>query len=499
MTALNRRVLDTIRQARMMQPGDRVAVAVSGGADSVALLKLLTGLRQVIGITLLVVHFDHLLRGAESESDAQFVAELAHASGLEFILEREDVASVAARNRWNLEDAARRLRYAFFSRITEEGRATQVAVAHTADDQAETILARLFRGTGPTGLAGIYPTVNSIVRPLIATRRRDLRRYLREVGQDWREDATNRDLSRQRAHIRERLLPIIERDFSARIAERLSELANLSREEEEFWALVIENRYRAIVHEKGKMLAIRTRDLLLPLCSSACACDGWIQPDGRQVEIPAGAARSVTKRLIRRLYQGLRGDCCELAAAHVEQIIHLASQSASGRRVELPGGITVDRLFDELQFWKLERGEFASEIETTKHSYPYKYVLQLPEHGTSTICVPELRSRIHLKVIDWSARERDTRWEALDGDRLRSSLVLRTWKPGDAYRPVGHRHSQKLKRLFLTRRVPREERSRWPVIECGGKVVWARGMPPAADFCAHEETRIGVFIEEDRL
>ena len=214
--SLENRVLETIRRGRMLVPGDRAGVAVSGGADSVALLRMLESLRDRLGITLIVVHFNHKLRESESDADARFVEALARTRGLECIGGCEDVAAAAAANKWNLEDAARRLRYAFFERMIAEGRATRVVVAHTADDQAETVLAHILRGTGPTGLAGIYPAVGSVVRPLLGERREDLREYLRQLGQDWREDSTNRDLSKQRARIREQLLPLLERDFSPR-------------------------------------------------------------------------------------------------------------------------------------------------------------------------------------------------------------------------------------------------------------------------------------------
>ncbi len=202
----------------MLEPGDRLGVAVSGGADSVALLRLLERLRDDLGITLVVAHFNHSLRAAESEGDAEFVEQLARTRGLEIITDREDVAAEAQRQGRNLEDMARQLRYAFFEGVVAEGRATHIAVAHTADDQAETVLAHLIRGTGLTGLAGIYPVAGAVVRPLLGTRREELRKYLRAVGQQWREDSTNRDTRRMRARIREQLLPLLERDFSPAIA-----------------------------------------------------------------------------------------------------------------------------------------------------------------------------------------------------------------------------------------------------------------------------------------
>ncbi len=173
--SLSRRVLDAIARQRMFGAGDRVGVAVSGGADSVALLHLLEDLRPTLGMNLAVLHFNHQLRGAESDADEQFVASLASQLSLELFTSREDVASVARANGWNLEDAGRRLRYAFFSSVADAGHVVRVAVAHTADDQAETVLARLLRGTGPAGLASIYPVKGCIVRPLLGIRRHELR------------------------------------------------------------------------------------------------------------------------------------------------------------------------------------------------------------------------------------------------------------------------------------------------------------------------------------
>lgn len=494
MKSLEQRVLACIREMRMLTAGDRAGVAVSGGADSVALLRVLENLREALGITLVVVHFDHGLRGAESEADAQFVAELARARGLEFVLDREDVAAAAARHKWNLEDAARRLRYAFFEHLVAEFRVTRVAVAHTADDQAETVLAHILRGTGPTGLAGIYPVAGHVVRPLLGEGREDLRTYLRSLGQDWREDLSNLDVRRLRARIRQRLIPLLERDFSRQAVSHLAGLARLAREEETFWAALVDDRFRALVPRDGAKLRIGVRDLLEPMELS------W---DGAP---PAGeepvALRALTERLIRRLYQEMRGDRRGLTARHVEQVIHLASQSASGRRVELPGGIIVERSFDNL-FFSGGRGtdrpsQSRDAVETER---AYRHAVSLPDRGAVRISVPELGTLFCLKVVDWPIAERDTKREcpALDAGLLRAPLILRNWQPGDAYRPRGHRRIRKLKEMFRLRQVLAEKRTFWPVIESDGRVAWARGMPPADEFCAREGTRAGVLIEEHPL
>jgi tRNA(Ile)-lysidine synthase len=481
----------------MLSPGDRVGVAVSGGADSVALLEVLESIRNDLGVALLVVHFDHGLRGSESDLDAQFVAELAHARGLEFILDRADVAAEARRNKWNLEDGGRRLRYAFFQRIVEQGRATRIGVAHTADDQAETVIAHIVRGTGPTGLAGIYPVAGSIVRPLLGIRRRELRSYLSGLGQRWREDSTNEDTTRLRARIRSRLLPQFERDFSPRFVEHLCELARFSQEEQDFWSALVEERYEALVTATDKTLAISTADLIDPFRHLARFSD-------RSLKCETASShpwRTLSERLIRRLYQELRGDRRELTADHIEQVLRLATRSTSGRGTPLPGGIVVKRTFDDLVFSVVSSAKvWESSVQTVARPFAYQYVVSLPLIATATVSVPELGVRFSLKLIDWAGTQRETKRDTsvLDADSLRAPLILRNWRPGDAYTPYGRRQPRKLKEMFLAARVPSEARRDWPVLESAGCVVWARGMPVAESVCASERTRVGVVIEEDR-
>jgi tRNA(Ile)-lysidine synthase len=494
---LEQSVLTNIQASRMLTAGNRVGVAVSGGADSVALLGLLHRLRDNLGITLAVVHFNHDLRGAESEGDATFVADLAGALKLEFVAARQDVRAEAAREGWNLEDAGRRLRYAFFERVVSEGRATHIAVAHTADDQAETLLAHLIRGTGPTGLGGIHPVVGAIVRPLLGSRREILREYLRANGQSWREDSSNRDVRRTRARIREQLLPLLERDFSAAIVGHLNELARFAREEGDFWDALVEDRFRTLARgdENGIRVAVDT--LLTPLELELPKTEGVTSPKYNSF----GPLRMLTERLVRRLYEGVRGNRRELGANHVEQVVQLASGSSSGHHVELPGEIIVQRIFGELIFSRRDAIQASRNNGTAKEAGAYQYVVSLPLCETATVSVAELGKCFRLKVIDWPVTESDTKRDAnaLDADLLRSPLILRNWRPGDAYKPRGRRHERKLKRMFLAGRVPSGDRAAWPVLESGGRVIWAQGMPAAEDFRARENTRTGVVIEEEGI
>ena len=510
----------------MLAPGDRVGVAVSGGADSVALLRLLLRLRDDLGITLAVVHFDHSLRGAESDGDAEFVAQFAHAHGLQLITAREDVGGQAQRQSRNLEDMARQLRYAFFEQVVADARATRIAVAHTADDQAETVLAHIIRGTGLTGLGGIHPAAGAVVRPLLATRRAQLGEYLGAIGQPWREDSTNRDTTRTRARIREQLVPMLARDFSPTVTEHLNELSRLAREEESFWDALVEDRFQAFVGqagaEDGHALSIPVDALLRPLELRAAPTQNAKSAKSNNSQ----PLRVLTERLIRRLYEYVRGNRRELSAHHVEQVIHIASGSRSGQRAELPGGIIVQRNFQDLTFalapTPARAATQAPALAPTPGPQPnpesaarshgnsaaaaagtnvYEYVVTLPLASATTVSIPELGKRFRLKLIDWPIAESDTKRDAdaIDADLLRPPLILRNWRPGDAYRPHGRRQEQKLRRMFVTGRVRRGDRNIWPVLESAGRVVWARGMPPADDYRARGSTRLGVVIEEQSL
>src|SRR5277367_4522267 len=254
-------LLELLRKRDTFRAGGRGGLGVSGGADSVGLLLLLLELREELGIVLSVAHLNHKLRGRASDGDEKFVRKLAAQHGLEFHGARVDVAARAKREKANLEDAARRARYEFFSRLVADGKVDLVAVAHTADDQAETVLAHILRGTGLAGLGGIHPVSQQIVRPLLQIRRAALRVYLRERKQTWREDATNRDTAKLRARIRKKLIPMLEKHFQPSTVEHLSALAQFAREDDAHLEFTAEMRARVLSKKTDDTIRIHVREL----------------------------------------------------------------------------------------------------------------------------------------------------------------------------------------------------------------------------------------------
>jgi tRNA(Ile)-lysidine synthase len=497
---LYRRVLETIGRHGMIRPGDRVGIAVSAGADSVAMLRIFGELRAELGIAALVLHFHHQLRGAEADEDERFVKALAERFRFEFEAGRADVAAEARFHGWNLEDAARRLRYKFFASVAEARGLKRVAVAHTANDQAETVLSHLLRGTGLTGLAGIYPSAGLIIRPLLELEREELRVFLSELGQVWREDATNQDTSRTRARIRHQLIPLLLRDFDAASVTRLSRLAGHAREDETFWRALEDERIRALTsREPSDSISIRVADLLSPLPSQLSAdCH-----PAADAESPSKSTLALTRRLVRRIFAELHGNREQLTSRHVDSVLDLATRSRSGARVDLPG-VYVERIFNVLRFASALSAieQIPQDGETARRNCDFAYsVSRLARWEPASIVVTEIHRRINLKLVDWPPSRSDTvlGWGALDFDRIHWPLVLRNWRPGDSYRPQGSRHVRKLKRLFLDSRVPKGDRVSWPVLASGEKVIWASGYPVAEEVAPHEGTRTGLLIGEEKL
>ncbi len=286
---------------RLLLPGQRVGVAVSGGADSVALLRLLLELQPKIGFVPCVIHLNHMLRGRASEADEKFVAKLAKSKGLEFFSKKVDIASLSKKQKANVEEVARRERYAFFEALVRDERVNKVAVAHTADDQAETVLAHILRGTGLSGLRGIHPQTGNVFRPLLGVRRAELRTYLKKLKQAWREDATNRDTARTRARIRKKLLPMLEKDFNSGVVEHLCQLAKLAREDEVFLEKQAELRVWVLAKEEFNGMSIPTYELLHTRKKLPSQIETDTLVHNRASEHPA-----MSKRMVRLLVKSVK-------------------------------------------------------------------------------------------------------------------------------------------------------------------------------------------------
>jgi tRNA(Ile)-lysidine synthase len=454
---LPERVLRYIRRHNLLQAGDRIGVAVSGGADSVALLRAFLELRSQMGIVLSVVHFNHKLREPDSDADALFVAELARRHRLEFYVDSADVRRHAAQQHLSIEAAARSVRYDSFKRLLSKGELTRVATAHTLDDQAETVLLRMIRGAGTRGLAGIYRTVqvgtNSIVRPLLETNRKDVLRYLSEIKQDWREDRSNRDLRFARNRIRHGILPRLELHVNPSVRETLSESAEIARAEEDYWA--------------GLLASI------LPALWTSSELDGHLKlPE--LVKQPLALQRRILRAACETM--GMRLDF-----KHVEELRSLADPRGP-KSVVLPSGWSASRQRDCLRI------SIASKEEKADYEYP----VSIP----GEINVAQTGTSFRVRVVQVTSNQGYNPDRLLDRESIGPQLTIRNWHAGDRFLPPHTKSLKKVKELLQERHITGEERKLWPVATNGADIVWIRGFPSPAKLRPREDAREAVLIEE---
>lgn len=426
-----------------MHAGNRVLVAVSGGADSVALLRVLLELRSDLGIVLAVAHFNHRLRGEQSNADQHFVAELARQHQVEFFAGEGDVRDHAAGEKLGIEAAGRKLRYRWLALTAANQKYDVVATAHTRDDQVETVLLKFLRGAGTKGVAGIYPEMLAgeshirFVRPLLEISRAQIESYLSGIGQPWREDESNLDRRFYRNRVRHELLPLLEREYNPNLRQVLWEAAEISREEETYWTSLLasaretrflgQHRFRLEGFDQLH-LAVQRRIL-----KSFLEAEG-VAVDFERIEVLRQVATGATSSAM------LTGDW---------------TAKRSGDLVELLRPVADPPITD------------------------YEYQVAVP----GEICLSAVNARLRVVPVPAAFAAEATPGTLLAASLLGSELSVRNWKPGDRYRPAYSGSEQKLKRLFNEHKIPADKRPSWPVALKGFEVVWVRGLPVAEAYC----------------
>ena len=424
------------------------------------LLHILNGLKQENAIQLTVLHVNHLLRGFESQNDELFVRDLAASMGVPvFVVQGPPSPG-------NLEAQARRVRQEFFRRARRDHNLEFVALGHTASDQAETVLFRLLRGSGLRGLAGMRPSANGLIRPLLTTSRQEIRGYAEENQLKWREDSTNRDKRFRRNRLRLETMPELVRHFNPQLEKVLAGYAAVARDEEDYWS-----------------------------AATAAALAGLSRPFDRDAGLLLDAPAllrlhpALRRRVIRLAIGKLRGHLFSVDLPHVEAILKIAASSHGHHRVQIPGA-DVLRSFETLLFASpatLSAGrDYAVEMQFGKP-------VTLPCNA-GILSVDRVTSESGVCVTVKNKESISIEEAALDGDAVKlaagsTGLRVRNWQPGDRILTGGAAHSAKLKTLFQEDRVLLWERRHWPVLLAGDQIVWVRRFGVAAKFAATVESR----------
>jgi tRNA(Ile)-lysidine synthase len=448
---LLRRVAGIITRYNMAPRGSRIGVAVSGGADSVALLHILHRLAPELALQLVVLHGNHGLRGAESDEDEYFVRSLSHQLGLPLIVEH--IPPLAG----NLEQGAREARRSFFRRSMAAYSLERIALGHTRSDQAETVLFRLIRGSGLAGLAGMrFITEDGLVRPLLTTSRAEIRQWAASLGLEWREDSSNRETRFSRNWLRHEILPALAEKLNPNVETTLAETALLAAAEEAYWREQVASRFQRISRRTASGVILDVPSFL-------------------------GEHIAVQRRLLRRAICEVRGDLRSLEMQHIEAILKVCGGSEAHDRVIVPG---IDALRSYGKLLLRKPGPQVDHHYSLELSIGQEY--ELPSHA----------GRIY---IEWNDRnpefcanfKEDQEFageiaefdgEVLLGAERTRRLSVRNWKPGDAIRLPGHAGAVKIKSLFQEHRVLLWERSRWPVLLSDGEIAWVRQFGSAAKF-----------------
>jgi tRNA(Ile)-lysidine synthase len=428
-----------------MPSGCRVLVAVSGGADSVALLCLLNEAAAEFSLSLEAAHLDHSLR-SESGEDAAFVQALCARLDIPLTTERRDVAGKARAQKGNLEEVAREERREFLRSTARAKGCSLIALGHHRGDQAETFLLRLLRGAGPAGLSGMRPLSAPFVRPLLRFGRAEILDYLSHIGMAWREDASNSDLSLTRNRIRHELLPLL-REFNPNIERRLDDLSALFEQDEAYWSEITTQA----LAEHGRQDAA-----------------GFSLP--RQLLLESHPA--LAGRLVRAALLKVRASLRRIGSVHVADVLAMAEREAPQAEIDLPD-CWVARRYDRLLF----RGE-----PPEASGFP-----PVVMNGPGAYPLPDGR-RLLVSVHDRSLGETALSVE-FPAEAVVFPLIIRTFRPGDRLRPAGMDGTKKLQDLFVDAKLTKEARATLPLVVSDDTILWVVGMRRCREHPVRESSR----------
>lgn len=438
--AVTGRVADFLRKLPVLK-GKRILLALSGGADSVALLHALVAVRPKFHFELTAAHLNHALRGAESDRDEGFVRDLCGRVGVPLTVER---ARDLDRSRGNLEARARTARHWFLDAAARRVGADYIALAHQADDQAETVMMRLLRGAGVTGLGAMAESGNGkVIRPLLAVRRAAILKYLKEIDVAFVEDSTNACLKHDRNRLRHRLMPLLETEYAPGLSGRLVELAAEMRDVNDLLGMLAERALADCGNDDGSLNLDRFK-LLHP--AIACA-------------------------VLRRYLAARAGNLLRFERAHFHALGRLCLTGPPNGRIVLPDGWLVRRVYGKLLIMKSE--EFKEEF---KKDVAQSFEVPLPFEGVTAVEAARMVFKSSLIRRDEARMPRDAYEAVFDARKVGAGLSVRNFNPGDRIAPLGVAGSRKVKEVFIDSKIPAQQRRRFPVVLLDGQVAWLPGL-----------------------
>lgn len=447
------KINDYVKRNKLIADNDSVILGVSGGADSVCLLIILNELSRQMQLELTVVHVNHGLRGIEAWEDCEFVRQLCKKLQVEFREFTFDAAGIAKSRKISVEEAGRCIRYETFEQVRQEKKASKIAVAHNKNDNAETILLSLFRGTGITGLTGIRPVREHIIRPLLCVSRAEIEEFLNAENISYRTDKSNFEDIYSRNKIRLNILPEIIEGINSQAVNHIINAGEQLREIEEYLEVQTKKEYLRLVKSSSVGLEIKSSGLV--------ALDIVLQ-----------------KRIIKKAVIEAAKCAKDISGVHIMEVLNLFLKHP-GKQISLPYGVTALRTYDSVVIIEMGKEKEKQEFFAVKVSGEGKYTL--PE-GLGIVSI-SIKNRLNMKE---NMKELYTK--CLDYDKIESDLLLRTRLEGDYFIIDSFGHKKKLKSFFIDSKIPREERDKIPLLAQGSHILWIAGYRISAGCRVTENT-----------
>ncbi len=443
----------TITIYGMLKPKHSVVIGVSGGPDSVALLHILLALAPRLSLRLGVAHLNHCLRRNDSDNDARFVETLARKFDLPCYIQKKDVRNYQIKNRLSLEEAARSVRYAFLNNVAKTKGYNKIALGHHSDDNAELVLMNLFRGSGTLGLSGIPPVRgDKIIRPLIQVGRSELIEFLSQNNLKYVSDASNMDTRYLRNRVRHNLIPLLKTSYNPKISETLNRLSSIIKSEEEWIEDVVYPFFeKAVLHVQANQIT-----LSVPMLNRYHL--------------------ALQRRIIRMAIEKIKGDLRRIRLVNIDSVIGFLGKSPAHGNIDLPDRIRIQKKRDNLYIF---REKNALRDFKLKSDHSDTFIFEYKIEKLESVFIKEIQAHIRFTEMsvqnlpDYRSTGQYTNF--FDKDTLSFPMVLRNFRPGDAFKPLGVRGTQKLKKFFIDKKVPRNERIKCPILLSGGNIIWVVG------------------------
>ncbi|NLX62147.1 MAG: tRNA lysidine(34) synthetase TilS [Tissierellia bacterium] len=440
---MKEKVLKAVKEHNLIEEGDNILVGVSGGADSMALLYVLLEIKEEIDFNIFIAHVNHGVRGEEALEDEKYVERTAKKLGIPYFSKQVNMEEYARKKKISAEEAGRELRYSFFREILSKIGGGKIAVAHNKNDQAETLLLRLFRGTGIEGLKGMEYKNKDIIRPILGIEREEIEKYLLDRNIEFKIDRTNLEPIYNRNRIRLEIIPYIQKYYNPNIIDTLWRTSQLMSIDNEFFEEYCQRAYYKILKKKD---------------------ENSIVLDGNTFK---KEHISIQTRIIRNCILELNGSLQGITMKHVEDVVTLFLERGTGKSITLINNLVA----------KTSYGDFIIEKFTEKENKEDEsYIQKINMNGVNYIDRLGCKLKVEIKAIDEVNMDSSNRYRKyFDYDKVQGSLYVRNRRAGDRFVPFGMKGSKKVKDYFIDEKVPKDERNRIPIVTDEKNIIWIVG------------------------